>query len=73
MKIVLASKSPRRRELLNAAGIDNFEIIPSECEIDALTGTPPEEMVRLIGGGKADEVSAKCDPDDIVIAADPLV
>ena len=73
MRIILASKSPRRRELLTAAGIDKYEIIPSECEIPAEEGVPPEDMVKLIAGGKAEEVSAKCSPDDIIIAADTLV
>jgi len=73
MGIILASKSPRRQELLRAAGIDDFKIMPSARETEAKTGTPPTEMVKLIAECKAADIAVKCSVDDIVIAADTLV
>jgi septum formation protein len=69
MRIVLASGSPRRRELLEAAGL-SFEVIPSPAEEiqDAGLGMAGlcEENARL----KAAAVSV---PGAVVIAADTLV
>lgn len=69
MRIVLASGSPRRRELLAAAGL-SFEVIPSPAEEihDASLGMAGlcEENARL----KAAAVSV---PGAAVIAADTLV
>ena len=73
MKIILASKSPRRQELLRAMGIEKFEIRPSSCETETEKGIPPEEMVSIIACGKAEDVAKTCDDGDIVIAADTLV
>lgn len=69
MRIVLASGSPRRQELLEAAGL-SFEVIPSPAEEihDASLGMVGlcEENARL----KATAVSV---PGAVVIAADTLV
>lgn len=69
--LILASKSPRRIELLKLAGF-NYEIIPaiSEEKTDPLL-TPCETVVNL-ACQKAAEVSAS-HPDDIVIGADTVV
>lgn len=45
MKYILASASPRRKELLSRAGFP-FEVIPSEVE-EILTGNSPAEIVTL--------------------------
>lgn len=73
MRIILASKSPRRQELLRAIGITEFDIIPSDSELAASRAAPPEETVTAIAAGKAADIAAKCGPDDIIIAADTLV
>ena len=73
MDIILASKSPRRRELLAALGFKNFKIIPADGEEAVSADVPPGEAVRLIAGAKAGEVAAKCADDDLIIAADTLV
>ena len=72
MKIVLASASPRRRELLRELGIGEMEILPASREEPVEPGTPPEEAVCRLAQSKAAQVSA-LRPEDLVIGADTLV
>ena len=53
-KIILASKSPRRRELMTQAGFD-FEIITSNIE-EVIKGTNPADIVKELSFQKADAV-----------------
>ena len=70
--VILASASPRRRELLSGLGIE-FTVIPAEVEeISSGSGCPAEEMVRLNAGLKADAV-AKLHPESLVIGSDTVV
>ncbi|MBQ8830379.1 MAG: septum formation inhibitor Maf [Oscillospiraceae bacterium] len=71
MSIVLASASPRRRELLEMMGLE-FEIVPAKDELDA-AGLSPEKAVAKIALGKALSVAKNRDENDLVIAADTLV
>ena len=77
MKIILGSASPRRREILEQAGL-NFEIIVSDCD-EVITKTVPSEIVSELSGQKADDVWDKAvsrypDTDDMmVIGADTIV
>ncbi|MGM9522452.1 MAG: Maf family protein [Oscillospiraceae bacterium] len=73
MKIVLASASPRRRELLREMGLESFEICPSSHEEAPAPGLTPRDTVAYIAEGKAREVLRNYGPDDIIIAADTLV
>jgi len=73
MKIVLASRSPRRIELLRMIGIENFEVITDESDEDITPGLTPEQTVCKIALKKAKNVSLKCDKKDLLIAADTLV
>ena len=57
MKIVLASASPRRRELLTQIGI-SFEIYVSDVE-ENVTTVRPEEVVRELSARKAEAVMKK--------------
>ena len=68
-RIVLASGSPRRRELLGAMGYE-FDICTPDVD-EHITGSP-ENQVRALAARKADAACALC-PDSIVIAADTLV
>lgn len=68
--IVLASASPRRRELLAAAGFD-FDIIPAKGE-EIMTETDPDKAVMALAAQKAREISA-VRPGDTVIGADTIV
>jgi septum formation protein len=71
-RLILASRSPRRRELLAAAGYD-FEVLPAsegaECGICSRE-TPPEMVVRLARQKAAD--IAQSVPEGIVIGCDTV-
>ena len=73
MGIVLASGSPRRRELLELIGFEGFKIIPDDSEESVPQGLGPELTVSEIALQKAKNVSHFCGDDDIIIAADTLV
>lgn len=72
-KFILASGSPRRRELLTNMGVD-FEIVASNCE-EVVTRKRPLDIVRELSKLKADNVRSMIDAvdDTILIAADTLV
>jgi septum formation protein len=69
--IILASASPRRKDLLGRLGI-RFEIIPSNIDEEALDGESPEEHVRRLAGDKALEVAATV-PHLWILGADTIV
>ena len=69
--IILASKSPRRRYLLQQAGL-SFRVIPSSIDETSVAISSPETYVRLLSEAKAHDVAAKY-PDKWVIGADTIV
>lgn len=69
-KIILASGSPRRRELLEQAGIP-FEVIVSDAE-EIITRSEPGEIVKELSFCKANVV-AKRYPGRLVLGADTIV
>lgn len=72
MGIILASQSPRRRELLERMGISQFEVIPARGEEIATRSLTPDQLVEELSRKKCAEVAASR-PDDLVIAADTVV
>lgn len=71
--IILASASPRRREILTKAGL-TFTVIPASSEINPPASTPPHEYVMQSAAAKAREVaSKKAEKGDVVIGADTIV
>jgi len=72
MDIVLASASPRRKELLEMLGVKDLKIIPAEGEELAPENAAPDELVKALSAAKAREVAAKC-PQALIIAADTIV
>lgn len=78
-KIILASQSPRRKELLSLAGFE-FEIITSDVE-ERLTHTKPSEIAESLSCQKAEDVVNKLidkygterAKDYLVIGADTIV
>ncbi len=73
MAIVLASQSPRRRELLRQIGLDEFQVIPAQSQEIMEVGLHPGKLVENLSLQKAGEVAKKCGPEDIVIGADTVV
>ena len=77
MKIILASKSPRRKELLENLGL-KFQIITSEADESSYEKNP-EDLVKILAKRKGDAVVDKliCEgadmTDTLVIACDTLV
>ena len=73
MDIILASKSPRRRALLEQMGIRGFRIVAPDIDEQIDRNLPPAELVRRISEEKARAVRDRADPEDIIIAADTVV
>lgn len=71
MKIVLASASPRRRELLTQMDLD-FEVIPSKGE-EVITKQCPAEVVMELAGQKAEEIALHFSENTLIIGADTVV
>ncbi len=71
MKLILASASPRRKELLGKIGIE-FEIIPAKGE-EVVTKTLPWEVVEELSFQKAKEIADMQSEDCIVIGSDTIV
>ncbi len=72
-RIVLASSSPRRQELLSKVGLD-FEVIPAAFDESAASGSP-DQVVKELALEKAREVARKLEheQDALVIGADTVV
>ena len=72
-KLILASNSPRRKELLKGLDIDfEVRIIPDIDESHP-TGTPPEEIPAFIAQKKADAYRATIKDNELIITADTVV
>jgi septum formation protein len=72
MRLVLASASPRRQELLRAAGFD-FEARPSTVEENRRRGESGEALALRLAREKALQVAASCRRDSLVLGADTVV
>ena len=72
--IVLASASPRRRELLTRAGV-RFEVVPSSVEERRLAGEAPRALALRLAREKALDVARRfpASPRRIVLGADTIV
>ena len=73
MDIILASKSPRRRALLEQMGVKDFRILTPDIDEHMDRELPPAELVRQISLEKAQAVAAQADPNAVIIPADTVV
>ncbi len=71
MQYILASASPRRKELLREL-IDDFEIIPSLADENVEAATP-RTLVELLARRKASEVASRLEEGKLVIGSDTVV
>lgn len=71
LKIILASASPRRRELLQQIGLQ-FEVKPASGE-EIITETEPSLIVEELARQKAVEIADNIIEDGIIIGADTIV
>jgi nucleoside triphosphate pyrophosphatase len=72
IRLILASNSPRRRELLQNAGFQ-FDVRPSGIEENRLPNEPPEEFARRLARDKALDVARQSSPGNFVLGADTVV
>lgn len=70
MAIILASKSPRRQQLLRQLGVE-FTIQTADIDETMFPGRKPKDEVARVSALKARAVV--CAPDDLVISADTIV
>ncbi|MBO4433169.1 MAG: septum formation protein Maf [Clostridia bacterium] len=72
MRIILASASPRRKELLKLLCVD-FDILVGETDESINEGLPITDEIKRLSYEKANAVSTLVSPDDVIIAADTAV
>jgi len=72
MELILASNSPRRRQLLGLIGLD-FRVRPADVDETPLAAEPAQEYVRRLAASKARFVGLPPSPDSLVVAADTTV
>jgi septum formation protein len=72
MKLILASASPRRAQILRDAGI-SFSVLSSAVDETAYPDETPQQMVQRLADAKAELVAARAVGPAILIAADTAV
>ena len=70
-QLILASQSPRRRYLLEQAGL-TFAVVPSSFDEGSIQLSDPEPYVKILARAKAEDVARK-HPTSWVIGADTIV
>ena len=73
MAVILASGSPRRKELLEMLGIEDLKIIPAKGEESVAENLGPGELVMALAAQKGREVRELCTSEDVIISADTIV
>jgi septum formation protein len=72
IRLILASNSPRRRELLQNAGF-KFDVRPGGIEEVRLPGEPAEDFARRLARDKALDVARQSEAGSFVLGADTVV
>lgn len=72
MEIILASKSPRRRQLLEQMGLE-FRVLTAQADETMDPAKPVDQEIGRVSCLKAEAVRAQVQPEDLIIAADTLV
>ena len=71
LRVILASQSPRRRELLTLVGITH-EVRPADIDETYLDGEQPKAHAERLARGKAATIAAS-EPDAVIIGSDTIV
>jgi len=71
-RVILASASPRRRELLRLVGIDH-EVRPADIDESYLPGEVPREHAERLARGKAEAIAASAGSNVVTIGSDTIV
>lgn len=69
--IILASKSPQRKNLMQSLGIE-FEVVPADIDEQAVVAADPIKRAELIAQAKAEAVQQQF-PEAIIVAADTYI
>jgi len=72
MRLVLASASPRRLDLLARIGVVPDTVAPADIDESIPKGELPRQHAQRLAREKAEAVAAR-EPDALVLAADPVV
>jgi len=72
MKLILASASPRRAQILHDAGI-SFSVMSAAIDETPYPGETPQQLVQRLADAKAELVAARAVGPAILIAADTVV
>jgi septum formation protein len=70
--LVLASASPRRKDILSQLGL-RFRVEPSGVDEPAADGRDPSAYALALASGKAEAVAKRLDGDEVVLGADTIV
>lgn len=72
LRVVLASRSPRRIELISQLGVI-AEVVPADIDETPLLGEEPVEYVKRLASSKARAVQERLSTDALVLGADTTV
>ena len=72
MKLILASASERRAQILHGAGL-SFSVVSSAIDETPYPGETPQQLVQRLANAKAELVAARAVGPSIIIAADTVV
>lgn len=71
-KIILASASDRRKDILTQVGI-SYEIMPSSIDEDAIRADTPASLVEALSAAKAEDIAEHLTTDFVIVGADTVV
>ncbi len=71
-KIILASASDRRKDILTQVGI-SYEVMPSNIDEETIQADTPAALVEALSASKAEDVAGHFTKDFVIIGADTVV
>ena len=72
IKIILASASDRRKDILSQVGI-SYEVMPSSIDEDAIQADTPAALVEALCAAKAEDIAERLTKNFVIIGADTVV